>query len=117
MRTYHIKMTGYCDADLGTIKVEASSFEEAKKKAVQEWAKEINFSEVEPRYVYKMEQDNGNYCLADYEDIEYINGCIHTGHDVTTYRADITGMDIGDVDELYDQDDEIEWEAIDAYKA
>ncbi len=71
-KTYYIKFEGYCDTTLGVVKVEASNYEEAKKKAIEEWLSDIDISETdEDEYEeYNEDDDNDEEELTDedYED-------------------------------------------------
>lgn len=56
-KTYYIKFEGYCGTTLQVIKVEASSYEEAEKKAVEKWLSDIDISETDESEYKDYQQD------------------------------------------------------------
>lgn len=70
-KTYYIKFEGYCETTLGIVKVNASSYEEAKRKAIEEWLSDIDISETdEDEYEeYNEDEENDNMDFDDAMDI------------------------------------------------
>jgi len=60
--------------------------------------------------LYKMETEDGRYLIDEDIDMDYIHGNIQAGYDVTVYTANVPD----DVDE---EDDSIDWEWVEDYKA
>ncbi len=56
-KTYYIKFEGYCDTTLGVIKIKASNYEEAKKKAIEEWLSDIDISETDENEYEEYQED------------------------------------------------------------
>ena len=70
-KIYYIKFEGYCDTTLGVVKVKASSYEEAKRKAIEEWLSDIDISETdEDEYEEYHEDDDDDKEELTEEDYE-----------------------------------------------
>ena len=72
-KTYYIKFEGYCDTTLEVVKVEASNYEEAKKKAIEKWLSDIDISETDEdeyeEYHEDDDDDEEELTDEDYEDM------------------------------------------------
>lgn len=70
----------------------------------------LDEEEVEATELFKMETETGDYLIDEDVDMDYIHGNIIIGKDVTVYHAIVPD----DVDE---EDESIEWEWYEDYKA
>lgn len=70
MKTFYIKFTGYCDAVLNVVKVEAETYEEAEKKAIEEYLSEIEISSIDKEEYDELrddeDDDEGDYGVCPY---------------------------------------------------
>ena len=69
-KTYYIKFEGYCGTTLGIAKVKASSYEEAKRKAIEEWLSDIDISETNKDEYEEYQEDYDDDDDYDDEDEE-----------------------------------------------
>jgi len=70
-KTYYIKFEGYCDATLGIVKVEASSCEEAKMKAMKEWLSDIDIYETDKDEYEEYHEDDDDEDEEELTDEDY----------------------------------------------
>ena len=69
-KTYYIKFEGYCGSILKVVKVEASTYEEAEKKAIEEYLSDIDISETDESEYKDYQQDEfiSSLLTDDYEE-------------------------------------------------
>lgn len=60
--------------------------------------------------LYKMETEDGRYLIGDDIDMDYIHGNIQAGYDVTVYKCEI-------IDGTDPEDEDVNWEWVEDYKA
>lgn len=70
----------------------------------------LDEEEIEATELFKMENDTGDYLIDECIDMDYIHGNILIGSDVTVYRAIVP-------DDMDEEDESIDWEYYDDYKA
>ena len=70
----------------------------------------LDEEEIEATELFKMETETGDYLIDEDIDMNYIHGNIEIGRDVTVYRAIVP-------DDMDEEDESIEWEWYDDYKA
>lgn len=60
--------------------------------------------------LYKMETEDGRYLIGDDIDMDYIHGNIQAGYDVTVYKCEI-------IDGTDPENEDVDWEWVEDYKA